>query len=98
VTITAAETTEKEITKDNFINNLGFTVKAKDPYGKDAKISTHGNPSGFGVESIAETNSGKLGQTDKVYSGHTSEIGVVKDPKTGKYLSESIEVEFINPI
>ena len=98
VKITAAETTEKIITKDNFVNNSGFTVKAKDPYGNDAKISTHGNPSGFGVESLAETNSGKLGQTNQVYSGHTSEIGVVKDKSTEKYLSESIEVEFKNPI
>ncbi|WP_193221014.1 vWA domain-containing protein, partial [Aliarcobacter butzleri] len=98
VTITAVETTEKVITTDNLQNNQGFTVTAKDPYGNAAKISTHTGPSGFGVESIAETNSGKLGQTDQVYSGHTSEIGVVKDEKTGKYLSESIEVEFKNPI
>ncbi|MFW3342314.1 hypothetical protein, partial [Aliarcobacter butzleri] len=95
---TAVETTEKVITTDNLQNNQGFTVTAKDPYGNAAKISTHTGPSGFGVESIAETNSGKLGQTDQVYSGHTSEIGVVKDEKTGKYLSESIEVEFKNPI
>ncbi|MCT7646833.1 vWA domain-containing protein, partial [Aliarcobacter butzleri] len=98
VTITAVETTEKVITTDNLQNNQGFTVTAKDPYGNAAKISTHTGPSGFGVESIAETNSGKLGQTDQVYSGHTSEIGVVKDQETGKYLSESIEVEFKNPI
>ncbi|WP_323668473.1 hypothetical protein, partial [Aliarcobacter butzleri] len=98
VTITAVETTEKVITIDNLQNNQGFTVTAKDPYGNTAKISTHTGPAGFGVESIAETNSGKLGQTDAVYSGHTSEIGVVKDAKTGKYLSESIEVEFKNPI
>ncbi|MBL3519251.1 hypothetical protein H0A43_02110, partial [Arcobacter lanthieri] len=98
VKITAIETTEKVITTDNLQNNQGFTVTAKDPYGNDAKISIHGNPSGFGVESIEETNSGKLGQTNQVYSGHTSEIGVVKDEKTGKYLSESIEVEFKNPV
>ncbi|MFV7790762.1 hypothetical protein ACNO6Z_07845, partial [Aliarcobacter lanthieri] len=98
VKITAIETTEKVITTDNLQNNQGFTVTAKDPYGKDAKISIHGNPSGFGVESEAETTSGKLGQTNQVYSGHTSEIGVVKDEITGKYLSESIEVEFKNPI
>ncbi|RBQ28169.1 hypothetical protein, partial [Aliarcobacter vitoriensis] len=98
VKITAIETTEKVITTDNLQNNQGFTVTAKDPYGNAAKISTHTGPSGFGVESIAETNSGKLGQTDQVYSGHTSEIGVVKDQETGKYLSESIEVEFKNPI
>ncbi|MDN5108465.1 hypothetical protein PJV93_11740, partial [Aliarcobacter butzleri] len=98
VTITAVETTEKVITIDNLQNNQGFTVTAKDPYGVNAKISTHTGPAGFGVESIAETNSGKLGQTDAIYSGHTSEIGVVKDAKTGKYLSESIEVEFKNPI
>ncbi|MDN5128472.1 VWA domain-containing protein, partial [Aliarcobacter butzleri] len=97
VTITAAKVTDKVITKDNFENNQGFTVKAKDPYGKDAKISTHTGPAGFGVESLDETNSGKLGQTDQVYSGHTSEIGVVvKDGST--YKSESIEVEFKNPV
>ncbi|MCT7532627.1 hypothetical protein N5U22_04355 [Aliarcobacter cryaerophilus] len=96
VKITAVQTTEKVITKDNFENNAGFTVEAKDPYGKEAKISTHGNPAGFGVQSDAETNF--LGQTDKVYSGHTSEIGVVKDKSTGEYLSESIEVVFKNPI
>ncbi|MFY4808975.1 hypothetical protein ACOTVK_10520, partial [Aliarcobacter butzleri] len=96
VTITAAKVTDKVITKDNFENNAGFTVKAKDPYGNDAKISTHTGPAGFGVESLAETNSGKLGQTDQVYSGHTSEIGVVKDGST--YKSESIEVEFKNPV
>ncbi|MCT7526560.1 autotransporter outer membrane beta-barrel domain-containing protein, partial [Aliarcobacter cryaerophilus] len=96
VTITAAKVTDKVITKDNFENNQGFTVKAKDPYGNDAKISTHTGPAGFGVESLAETNSGKLGQTDQVYSGHTSEIGVVKDGST--YKSESIEVEFKNPV
>ncbi|PRM92746.1 hypothetical protein CJ672_00205 [Arcobacter cryaerophilus gv. occultus] len=94
VTITAAKVTDKVITKDNFENNQGFTVKAKDPYGNDAKISTHTGPAGFGVESLAETNSGKLGQTDKIYSGHTSEIGVVKEGST--YKSESIEVEFKN--
>ncbi|AXK48480.1 von Willebrand factor type A (vWA) domain-containing protein [Aliarcobacter trophiarum LMG 25534] len=96
VTIEAVKVTDKVITKDNLENNQGFTVKAKDPYGNDAKISTHTGPSGFGVESLAETTSGKLGQTDKVYSGHTSEIGVVKDGST--YKSESIEVEFKNPI
>ncbi|MFX4155723.1 hypothetical protein ACOL23_12370, partial [Aliarcobacter butzleri] len=46
VKITAIETTEKVITTDNLQNNQGFTVTAKDPYGKDAKISIHGNPSG----------------------------------------------------
>ncbi|WPD05960.1 VWA domain-containing protein [Arcobacter cryaerophilus gv. pseudocryaerophilus] len=96
VKIEAAKVTDKVITKDNFENNAGFTVKAKDPYGNDAKISTHTGPAGFGVESFAETNSGKLGQTDQVYSGHTSEIGVVKDGST--YKSESIEVEFKNPV
>ncbi|MCT7523244.1 calcium-binding protein, partial [Aliarcobacter cryaerophilus] len=96
VTITAAKVTDKVITKDNFENNAGFTVKAKDPYGNDAKISTHTGPAGFGVESLDETNSGKLGQTDQVYSGHTSEIGVVNDGST--YKSESIEVEFKNPV
>ncbi|MGJ0313666.1 immunoglobulin-like domain-containing protein [Aliarcobacter cryaerophilus] len=98
VTITAVQTTDKVIDIKNLQNNAGFNVFAKDPYGKEAKISTHGNPSGFGVESKEETTSGKLGQTDKVYSGHTSEIGVVKDETTGKYLSESIEVVFKNPI
>ncbi|MFX4212801.1 hypothetical protein ACOL2Y_10400, partial [Aliarcobacter butzleri] len=92
----AAKVTDKVITKDNFENNAGFTVKAKDPYGNDAKISTHTGPAGFGVESLAETKSVFLGQTDKVYSGHTSEIGVVKDGST--YKSESIEVEFKNPV
>ena len=96
VTITAAKVTDKVITKDNFENNAGFTVKAKDPYGNDAKISTHTGPAGFGVESLDETNSGKLGKTDQVYSGHTSEIGVVNDGST--YKSESIEVEFKNPV
>ncbi len=96
VTITAVQTTDKVIDIKNLQNNAGFTVKAKDPYGKEAKISTHGNPSGFGVESEKETTSGKLGQTNQVYSGHTSEIGVVKDGDT--YKSESIEVVFKNPI
>ncbi|WP_419673223.1 beta strand repeat-containing protein [Aliarcobacter butzleri] len=41
VKIEAAKVTDKVITKDNFENNAGFTVKAKDPYGNDAKISTH---------------------------------------------------------
>ncbi|PRM89786.1 hypothetical protein CJ671_05995 [Aliarcobacter cryaerophilus] len=98
VTIIAAKVTDKVIDIKNLQNNAGFTVTAKDPNGEDAKISIHGNPSGFGVESSKETNSGKLGQTDQVYSGHTSEIGVVKDESTGKYLSESIEVEFKNPV
>ena len=98
VKITAVQTTDKVIDIKNLQNNAGFEVKAKDPYGNDAKISTHGNPAGFGVQSDAETKSVFLGQTDKVYSGHTSEIGVVKDKSTGEYLSESIEVVFKNPI
>ncbi|MCT7630889.1 hypothetical protein N5U06_09105, partial [Aliarcobacter butzleri] len=96
VKITAAETTEKVITIDNLQNNQGFTVTAKDPYGAAATISTHTDPAGFGVLSNAEKP--YIGQTDAIYSGHTSEIGVVKDKQTGKYLSETIEVEFKNPI
>ncbi|MCT7651478.1 hypothetical protein N5U19_11380, partial [Aliarcobacter butzleri] len=96
VKITAAETTEKVITIDNLQNNQGFTVTAKDPYGAAATISTHTDPAGFGVLSNAEKP--YIGQTDAIYSGHTSEIGVVKDKRTGKYLSETIEVEFKNPI
>ena len=96
VTITAVQTTDKVIDIKNLQNNAGFNVFAKDPYGDKAVIAIHGNPAGFGVQSDAEINLGKLGQTDKVYSGHTSEIGVVKDG--GSYKSESIEVVFKNPI
>lgn len=94
VTIKAAEATDKVVTIDNLENNAGFTVTAKDPYGNPAAISLNNKPAGFGVLSTAEIP--QKGNTDKVYSGHTSEIGVVKDGD--KWLSESIEVKFANLI
>lgn len=45
VIISATATTETVITKDNLQNNAGFTVKAFDPDGNEAEISTHDNPS-----------------------------------------------------
>ncbi|MCT7468416.1 immunoglobulin-like domain-containing protein, partial [Aliarcobacter cryaerophilus] len=87
VTITAAKVTDKVITKDNFENHVGFTVTAKNADGTVGVIAKNDNPSGFGV-----ANHDGSGENVNI-SGAPSEIGMTKDGK-----SESIEVEFKNPV